>query len=127
MGDNWIIGCAVHLLFLLALRDPHNMDLTVLIFIFYVPISCKIFSLLSRFKFMFILKTKLIQDTFYSLDSHYLNVSAIIDQNAEIPCELTPHTKTDNAYLVLWWFDDIFGTPIYRYNYTYNISTTTQT
>ena len=52
---------------------------------------------------------------FYSVDSHYLNVSAIIDQNAEIPCELTPHTKTDNAYLVLWWFDDIFGTPIYRY------------
>ena len=47
-------------------------------------------------------------------DAYYLNVSAIIGQDAEIPCELTPHTKTDNAYLVLWWFDDIFGTPIYR-------------
>ena len=45
---------------------------------------------------------------------NYLNVSAIIGHNAEIPCELTPHTKTDNAYLVLWWFKDIFGTPIYR-------------
>ena len=45
---------------------------------------------------------------------NYLNVTAIIGHNAEIPCELTPHTKTDNAYLVLWWFEDIFGTPIYR-------------
>ena len=42
-------------------------------------------------------------------------MTAIIGQNAEIPCELTPHTKTDNAYLVLWWYKDIFGTPIYRY------------
>ena len=45
MGDNWIIERAGHLLFLLALRDPHNMDLTVLIFIFFVPISRKNFSL----------------------------------------------------------------------------------
>ena len=63
---------------------------------------------------MFILFKKLLILRYFNLDSHYLNVSAIIDQNAEIPCELTPHTKTDNAYLVLWWFDDIFGTPIYR-------------
>jgi hypothetical protein len=47
----------------------------------------------------------------------YLNVTAIIGQDAEIPCELTPHTKTDNAYLVLW-YKDIFGTPIYRYKLT---------
>ena len=47
--------------------------------------------------------------------AYHLNVTAIIGQNAEIPCELTPHTKTDNAYLVLWWYKDIFGTPIYRY------------
>ena len=51
---------------------------------------------------------------YFSGAYNYLNVSAIIGHNAEIPCELTPHTKTDNAYLVLWWFKDIFGTPIYR-------------
>ena len=53
------------------------------------------------------------------ISGYHLNVTAIIGQDAEIPCELTPHTKTDNAYLVLWWFKDIFGTPIYRSAYSY--------
>ena len=52
--------------------------------------------------------------------SYYLNVTAIIGHNAEIPCELTPHSKTDNAYLVLWWFKDIFGTPIYGFLFNFD-------
>ena len=44
----------------------------------------------------------------------YVEVTAIIGQDAKIPCDLTPHSRQDEAYLVLW-YKDIFGTPIYRY------------
>ena len=41
------------------------------------------------------------------------SVVGVVGFAAEIPCELTPKTATDEPTLILW-YKDIFGTPIYR-------------
>ena len=44
-------------------------------------------------------------------------VLGVVGHSAEIPCEATPFTPTDEPMLVLW-YRDIFGTPIYRCRHT---------
>lgn len=40
-------------------------------------------------------------------------ILAVVGYTAEVPCEVTPLTKNDAPHLILW-YNDIFGTPIYR-------------
>ena len=41
------------------------------------------------------------------------SVLGVVGFSADIPCEATPLSPTDEPYLILW-YKDIFGTPIYR-------------
>ena len=47
------------------------------------------------------------------------HITAVVGEVARIPCELTPTSPQDSAYLVLW-YKDIFGTPIYRWFFISN-------
>ena len=114
--NNWIIGlCNAHLSLCHSVgfhrvSCPYCLKMDIIFLLLFSSTTA------SKWSKKLLEKSFNLRKAFFS-GASYLNVTSIIGRNAEIPCELTPKSKTDNAYLVLWWFHDIFGTPIYRLAY----------
>lgn len=43
-----------------------------------------------------------------------MDVDAVLGHTATLPCEITPDTREDRVYMVLW-FRENSGKPLYRY------------